>query len=321
MIKKILNFLTVIFLAIAVSSCASVPAEKKAATLEKYDGDMFWEIEGIDNQGNPSKIYVLGTIHVADDRIYPVSENILDAFYSADRVYAELAAKDLELVPILMTTRIFSSMEKEQERIEATGKYFTDYLTEEENNWLKTNFSEDMLNQLKLCEPWVLFNTFNNLVLQQTDLVADKGYDMYFYNLSKLNNKEVLGLDKVKVQLDLISYGDWDTQLEMVKNFIDESIEDPNGELKGLNELYELYILGEDGPALQEFYAKEEADEPEYYEDYKKALIIERNIVWAEKFKTLLAEGGITFVFAGTGHFTDDDSVFELMREQGSLEF
>ena len=32
-------------------------------------------------------------------------------------------------------------------------------------------------------------------------------------------------------------------------------------------------------------------------------------------------EGGVTFVFAGSGHFVGKDSVFEIMKEKGDLIF
>ena len=94
-------------LALVLTSCASTPsASKKAlATLTKTDSRAFWRIDGTDKNGNPSTVYIQGTFHLGDERIFPLSEEVQQAFVNADRHageistqgYADLAAASSQL--------------------------------------------------------------------------------------------------------------------------------------------------------------------------------------------------------------------------------
>ncbi|MBO7486177.1 MAG: TraB/GumN family protein, partial [Spirochaetaceae bacterium] len=56
------------------------------------------------------------------------------------------------------------------------------------------------------------------------------------------------------------------------------------------------------------------------YKPYYKKMFDERNKKWADKIADYLKQGGKTFIFAGTGHFTGDNSVFSYMRKNGTLQ-
>ena len=53
-------------------------------TLKKYDS-MFWEIDGRDKNGEESKVYIAGTYHLSDERSFPLSEEIENAWNESDR--------------------------------------------------------------------------------------------------------------------------------------------------------------------------------------------------------------------------------------------
>jgi uncharacterized protein YbaP (TraB family) len=46
---------------------------------------MFWRITGTDAAGKQATVYIQGTIHLGDDRLYPLSGSVLNAWNSADR--------------------------------------------------------------------------------------------------------------------------------------------------------------------------------------------------------------------------------------------
>ncbi|MCR4939303.1 MAG: TraB/GumN family protein [Treponemataceae bacterium] len=48
------------------------------AKLSRYDKLPFRQIDGVDSAGNPSRVYILGTIHLADDSICPVYQGYYD---------------------------------------------------------------------------------------------------------------------------------------------------------------------------------------------------------------------------------------------------
>ena len=48
-------------------------------------------------------------------------------------------------------------------------------------------------------------------------------------------------------------------------------------------------------------------------------MLTDRHSAWADKIKTWLAEGGSTFIFAGSAHFVGNDSVFFYLKQNGTL--
>ena len=98
MTKKIKLILSILFLSFLVISCASnqhaaLGAQK--AVLSKENDRMFWKISSTDKEGKPSYIYMQGTVHLGNDRIFPIGENVLYQFDNADRVYAEISSEDI----------------------------------------------------------------------------------------------------------------------------------------------------------------------------------------------------------------------------------
>ena len=60
-------------------SCASKPKAAPKATLTRTDSRLFWRIDGTDASGNPSTVYIQGTFHLGDERIFPLSEEVINA--------------------------------------------------------------------------------------------------------------------------------------------------------------------------------------------------------------------------------------------------
>ena len=72
---------------------------------------MYWSICGTDSKGNPSTVHILGTIHVGDERLYPLPSQVMDDFENADRLVAEISSEDMdalqgELIKALITNLI-----------------------------------------------------------------------------------------------------------------------------------------------------------------------------------------------------------------------
>jgi len=84
---KILIVFTVITLALCMLvSCA--PNKK----TQQDSGAFFWEV----TDGDGKKLYLLGSIHVADDDIYPFSDVIVNAFNESSALAVEVDIDALE---------------------------------------------------------------------------------------------------------------------------------------------------------------------------------------------------------------------------------
>lgn len=324
MIKKMCGLLTSALMAfafvVALSSCVSTSVESSIPELTKYDDALLWEINGTDSEGNSSKLYVLGTIHFGDDRLYPLPQSVESAFESSDKYVAELSSEDFgKMVPELVARQV-ASMGRETARAAETGKPLLSYFTEDEINFfIQVYGSIEIVNQLALFEPWVLMSGLTVLPAAYSGLDATKGIDPYLINKAGENNKKVEGLDTLDIQLDLLEFGDWDTQLAMTKDLLKELMDDPDVAGKEMAELYDTYLTYDENLLAEVMAADYESETEAYAKEYHDEMFVARNTAWANKFVEYLEQGGTTFIFAGAGHFVGEDSVFNIMKANNTL--
>lgn len=304
-----------VFASLFITSCASSGNGEKAKLVEE-DSRLFWRIDGTDKNGNPSSIYIQGTFHLADEQSYPISEQVVSAFKNADRVYGELASDDWPAVQNKVVTLMTQSYKE--------GRDILDYLTEEEQAKLITLFQgEKNLEPYKAYEPWVINSSVTAAIYLVTGLDAQSGIDNWLESTNLEMGRKTLGLDDLQTQLNLVRYGDYNTQLAFLKGTLSEyPFVDT---IDQLVQMYQAY-LEDDRAGLEKLLNGDTEDDLEtipvsIYEKYYKDMILNRNTKWAKTFKKLLKEGGTTFVFAGSAHFLGPDSVFEIMKSQGVLDF
>ena len=288
-------------------SCASMPK----ATVEQKSR-MFWTIEGTDKNGNPSKVHILGTIHVGDERLYPLPEEAMKAWASSTRLAGEISTEDIDNLQNEITSLMIVSAAT------AKGRKVTDFLTEEQKQAAIKCLGEASVKQMEKFEPWVLNTMVSNFAYSDSGLSAEKGVDMYLMADARKNGRKWEGLDTLQTQLDIIVFGDYDTQLTMLKDVLDD-IAEPEDVYDYINRLYNAYLAGstKDVALLETEETEESVEKAGFYEQYYKQLIPERNKKWAKTIKQWLWEGGETFIFAGCAHFSGDQSVFVYLKENG----
>lgn len=276
-------------------------------TLKKYDS-MFWEIDGRDKNGEESKVYIAGTYHLSDERSFPLSEEIENAWNESDRFICELSDADWDVFQAAVDEKVNASV------ILGTDKSLVDELSPNELMIISTLLGEEQTATLICYEPWVLNSILSTLIMSLTGLDFTKSYDYYFIQKAKSEGKAFEGLDSLETQVKLNSYGDWETQLKMLHQTI-SSFEDLQAAVDEINLFYEAYLSG-DAENFAKLYfddVQKTIEEEPYYEQYIKELLDDRNELWAKKIAGYLEEGGTTFVFAGCAHFIGEKSVFNYM--------
>ena len=299
-------------LALVLTSCASTP-KKAPATLTKTESRAFWRIDGTDKNGNPSTVYIQGTFHLGDERIFPLSEEVQQAFVNSDRYAGEISTQgyaDLaQLGPVLNAPN-------------KDGKLVTDHLTEEEKAFVQMAFGEN-ITIVDPLEPWQIKTGLSVLIYTNTGLSAEYGLDNSFIATLSQMGREWDGLDELQVQLDIITYGDYDTQIKMLKDII--KVFTDEAEAEKLTEstvgLYESYV-NDDMKEMERLLIMSDEDEEasdKLYVDYHNMVFRDRNKEWAQDITNYLNEGGTTFIFAGCGHWLGPDSTFKFLKKMKTI--
>lgn len=301
-------FLTTVFFVFV--SCASVPVREKAR-VTKTPHRMFWRIDGTDLKGRNTTVYVQGTIHIGDDRLLPLDEEVIAAFDSSDRIVAECSSRDFNRMGFYSLRLV---------RPNEDGKVVTDYLTDAENIALHEYIGgEPGYENLIRMNPLILESYLTVKVASEFGLDSEAGLDMFFYDRARKNGKSVEGLDELEDQLKLLSFGDYEFQMAVLKYFLTGLSE---GESEQLADMYEAYLDDDLEVFLEEAEkeSEEEVIDSPYYEQYEKAMMLDRNTDWVKDIKKYLDAGGTTFIFTGAAHWLGEESVFELLKADGVIE-
>ena len=270
----------------------------------------FWKISGTDAEGKPSAVYIQGTIHVGTEEIYPLEDGVIEIFDSADRHVSEIASDEIDKMYSMIQTEMLTSFSK------ADGKLVLDSLEEKEAEALNTLLGSEAVALLNRFEPWVLNAAIEGMVISSAGFDPLLGLDMWFYARLASLGKKTTGLDTLRTQLDIVEYGTYEEQVELLKDTLSQ-IMDPEKTRAELEELYNAYLSNDEermvAAAQLENLKYSEINE-EFYNAYYEKMLTDRNKSWAEQIKQFLKEGGTTFIFAGTAHFTGEDSVFSCLK-------
>lgn len=294
--------------ALILTGCATVPAKTTAkAVLIEHPERFFWELKA-DN----ASVYVLGTIHVADKSVFPLEEHVLKAFDGADRLVSELGGMaEMQKLVEALTTAYVQSINADSE------KNLMKLLTQEELALLYDIIGESGVRSLAAFNPWVMNATITQLLLAKAGLKAADGIDLYLIN--RAGKKKVEALDTIEQQINVLSYGTFEDQLTILK----ETLAEAKNIVTEVQTLRDLYIKN-DRKTLTAMLGHSLLQLPDAFSEEKMqafvdVLLTNRNRIWARKFHEYLQAGGTTFVFAGTAHFLGDNSVFEIMKQNGTL--
>ena len=303
----------------ASASESSASVQKARVTKEK--SRMFWKISGVDKKGNPSVVYIQGTIHVGSEKLFPLDKEVLDAFNSADTLAGEISSEDMSKLQ-LYTMRLI-----QESFVKAGGKKISENLSEKEVEALQTLLGSPVaLKMVDGAEPWVLTLTLLGKTLQETtELSAEYSLDTYFLKLADEATRKVVGLDDLKAQFDIFTFGTYEQQLKILQASIkDSSEEDSIQKTKELMlSLYNAYLsddLEKVAEISQMSNEKDIADYGDFGEEYQKLVYDKRNEDWAKDIKEFLENGGSTFIYAGAAHWVGKNTVFDYLRKQGTIE-
>lgn len=293
-------------------------SEQTKNQLTKYPGAMLWQIDGVAKDGSPSKVYLLGTYHAGDDRVLTFPECVSNALEESDNFCCELSSQVWAELPDMMQTLTVQSF------LTDLSHTLIDDLSQDEIQLINQFIDNQTFAQLVCFEPWVLNNYLQPVVMLAADLDTQKAYDVLImdYIAENKNNQGFDGLDAAQTQLDLIAYGDWDTQMTILRDTLAD-LQDLQAAADEMSQLYEVYLSGNESD-FEELYFKdfdETIKKSPIYKDYFSLLLNQRNQDWALKIADYLEEPAVTFIFAGCAHFVGPDSVFAYMRANGDLSY
>ena len=249
------------------------------------------------------KVYLLGSIHVAKESLYPLDRKIEDAFGASDVLVTELN---------LISPDLNASLRFMEKGIYPEGKTLDRVLSSSTLDLIKRktkNLGIDF-EEANTYKPWFLALQVMGLELARMGFNPDYGIDMHFLKKAE-GDKEILELETFQYQLGLFE-GMTDKEQEL---FLLSTLQDLDILASEVDKMTAIWKAG-DTAAMESILDRTILKNPEMKPMYEK-MIFERNKNMASGIENLLLSGRSVFVIVGCAHLIGSRGIVEILKEKG----
>lgn len=262
--------------------------------------NFLWEVDS-----SPAKVYILGSIHIAKKELYPLPDDIENAFNNSDKLAVEANIDDAGSYQTQMLT-----MESAMMPMGDNLKNHVSSRTYEAAAKRMQSFGLDMA-MFDNFRPWFAATQMTSLGLMKLGFDPEYGIDKYFLSKAEKENKGIIELEGVEYQIKLMS-GLPDDEQDL---FLFYTAVDLDNMEQDMDKLLNIWING-DADGLEGMIFETLQEYPDLEPVFEK-LFYQRNIAMADKIDAFLREGGSYFVIVGAGHLVGEKGVLKLLEQKG----
>ena len=269
----------------------------------------------VTKDGSDTEIYLFGSIHLADDRAYPMRDEILNAYNKSDNL-----AVEFDIVEYAKNTQ--QQMEDAKLLIYTDGTQISDHLSKESYDtimqYIKNNNAYNSVYEMY--KPVLFFTLMEQIQAVKSGLQQDKGIDLYFLNKAHEENKNIIDIESSSFQYGFLSgFSDRFYEYLILAGIVGEE-----ESVNGLKNLYESWLKG-DSAGIESSNSDEIDDSAKFLDKdlleeakrFNEGFIYERNENMAKAVDGFYKEGKNTFVVVGVAHIVGDRGVAKLLEKEG----
>lgn len=261
----------------------------------------FWKVSDEDNT-----VYLLGSIHVTDGSVYPMSKNIMNSFVSADYLAVEANVlvnkpEDTAYIQQIMMLEGDQTLDKmlSKENYEKYARIVS-----------SAGVTEAVYNKLK---PWYATLLVQNLMMASANLQGSMGIDVYFLSAAT-GYKPIIEVESVREQIDMLNSFSDELQIGELVGVL----EDTNNEsVDSVNTMLQYWKTG-NVDELAKMVNMEESTDPLVIE-FNEKLLTTRNEGMLTDVEAMLKEdhSHIYFVVLGAAHMLNSDGIVQSLLDDG----
>lgn len=170
-----------------------------------------WEVSN-----GKKKVYLLGTVHIADESLYPFNDEINDILQNVSKVAFEVDFNDQKGQAYLLQKQMYTDSTTLQDHLPKE-------VYEEVVDVMGTlGLQASQVNKYK---PWTIANAMPSLVMSKAQTQVNQAaasmipvIDSYMYTKSIINDKEIIELEGYAYQADLFDAMPMELQIENLKD-------------------------------------------------------------------------------------------------------
>lgn len=264
----------------------------------------FWKVSG-----GKSTVYLLGSIHIADSSIYPMNNDIQNAFDESDILAIEAnILEDKEGIAYMQQLMFYTD-----------GTTIEKVLSKETYDLYVAKMESYGVNKAKydLFKPWGAALAIQNTETAKDNIVGILGVDN-FYMIQAIYKKPIVEIEGIKFQADLFNSFSPELQETFLKSVLSPQVSDDNKEAvsttESIKKMLEAWKAG-DVKSLEKMLAFDEASNDEFS---KKFWIDRNNHMFDTILKYVNDESNKTyFVIVGAGHMVSNTGIVNQLQEKG----
>jgi uncharacterized protein len=275
------HFLKLLCLLVFVQSNAQAPTEKS----------LLWKISG----NGIKTSYLFGTMHATCDAT--LSTKVTEGLDNTQQLYLELDMDDPSM-----------QMEMIKGLNMANGKKMSDLATPEDYAIVEAFLKKNLNMSLKTINTFKPFFVSSLMITKLLDCPI-KSIEEELMKAASANNKEVLGLETLKEQMDVFDAIPYQEQMDELVKTAKNDMADDKKEFKKLYDLYKQQDLN----GMMEM-TKESKNV--MTSKFETELLTNRNANWIPRIIKIAAEKP-TFFGVGAAHLGGEKGVIALLRKKG----
>ena len=268
----------------------------------------------ITKEGSNNKIYLFGSIHVANLNEFDFPKYIVDAYQNSHYLACEADIVEYQKDNDKLMNEALKMMYQD-------GTTIKDHISNETYNKLINFLTEKGLYTplYDYYKPYFFESLLTVAMTSDAKINANTGIDTYFLQEAKKDNKTILEVESVDFQNNLLfSFKD-----ELYELIINETIDNYDNEVNSLKELYQAWKKGnandimtfsDDDMDIEDSYTDEQKKQ---IEDYNKKVIDERNTFMANKLIEYFNNNQDVFYMVGALHLVGDKGIAHQLQEKG----
>jgi len=256
-----------------------------------------WQLDGQQN-----RIYLLGSIHLLREKDHPIPSAIYDAYNDAETLIMELDMDDMDPIASQTMATELGLIQDGRTLADLMGP---DLYAEAEALALAAEIPLKLLSQ---AEPWYAAMNVELMLLMRIGFNPAYGIETHLMEMAKADQKEILGFETMRQQLDFLDNLSPDAQREMFMQALSEG--EAMREL--MDSMIEAWRRGD-----MEFMEDNLLSDMQDYPELNQTIVVDRNLDWTSQIEELLDDEIDYLIIVGTLHLVGDEGVPELLTGRG----
>jgi len=298
MLKRLLPLLGFTLAACGESPVISGVDDKVNAARERNDAPAIWAVKDFD-----STLYLYGTVHLLPDDLDWQKEDMRGAFKEAGTVFFEVdTGSDGQVQAAVFTTSL--GMRQDGLRLsDGLDSYQLKLLDAAAHN------GKLSLAALDSMKPWLASEFLTVAAAINAGLSPELSADDALKSRARREQKNIIYLETIEDQIRVSADQPQSIQLSLLT----ETLEGFNSLGDDLTDIAQSWAVGRTDYLTREMVMPMKSNSPIFYD----TLITQRNKKWTTQLTSFMEGSGTGFAAVGISHILGEDSLIEMLREQG----